>query len=151
MKKETLLVVGIAAVLAYLYFMPKKKAPIKNAVVDMPPPQLDVPKPLVKNAPGIKPPVTIDDLSKKNPSDIQMQIEIIKPQERPEIKEPIFISATNVWPNIYDRGVGASLPTKGDDKYYASFAGPCSENIQTACRCVKENDSRYKLDIPKML
>lgn len=151
MKKETLFIVGVAAVLAYLYLRPKKQAAPKAAVVDMPPPQLEIPNQTGKPAVGIKPPITIDDLSKKNPSDIQMQVEIIKPQERPEIKEPIFIPATNVWPNIYDRGVGRSLPTKADDVYYASFSGQCSENIQTACRCVKEKDARYRLDVPKML
>ena len=148
MKKETLFVVALAGVLAYLYFMKKDKKQdvVKPADIN-PQPKPSIPK-LATN-PVVKSPVTVDDLSKKPvPADKYAYTEVMD-IKRPEIKEPVVIEPINLIPNIYDRGVGAKLNIN-PDQMYASFSGQCSENIQTACRCVKSKDSRYKLDIPQL-
>lgn len=157
MKKETLFVAGLAGILIYLYFKASKKKDKGTIKAELPPPQLGggqeptlTTKTTNQNA-SVKTPITVDDLSKKEILTVVPQV-LVAPAESPsKLKEPIFIRATNVWPNIYDRGVGAPMPIKRlDDQYYASFAGPCSENMMNACRCVKEKDKKYKLDIPKL-
>ena len=158
MKKETLFVAGLAGILIYLYFKASKKKDEGTIKAEMPPPQLGggqeptLTTKTTNQTATVKKPITVDDLSKKDVLQVVPQA-LVAPETKPsKLKEPIFIRASNLWPNIYDRGVGAPMPIKGvEDKYYASFAGPCSENLLNACRCVKEKDSRYKLDIPKLL
>lgn len=68
------------------------------------------------------------------------------------VKEPITIAATNLVPNIYDRGIGAPLPVNanGNEGFY-NLSGVCSENIQSACKCADRPKENYKLDIPSFL
>lgn len=151
MKKETLLVIGLAGLLTYLYLRNKKKKE-QNISGNMTP-SLAASDVIPKTTVDLKAPVTLEDLSKKPATPMAtMEPTVVIPKQEPVIKEPIYIPSSNLWPNIYDRGVGAPLPTKApQDQYYASFAGACSEDIQTACSCVKEKDQRYRLDIPNLL
>lgn len=52
------------------------------------------------------------------------------------IKPPVFLSAQNLVPNIYDRGVGAPLFANAD----AAFED--SKGIQNVCRCAERNRAR---------
>lgn len=49
------------------------------------------------------------------------------------VKPPIYMSAQNLVPNIYDRGVGAPLFVNAD----AAFQD--SKGIQNRCRCAENN------------
>ncbi len=151
MKRDTLLLLAAAGIIAYFLFKPKKKEEAKPAESkdDKKGPAKDkiggpyaLPLP-PQNGQLIRHSLNLGDLVKKP---------VYYPREnriRPELKEPVIIQPVNLIPNVYDRGVGAKL-SFDSDKYYASFSGPCSENIQTACRCVKEKDTRYKQDIPQL-
>lgn len=97
---------------------------------------------------GLKTPVTVEDLSLKVKPAFVPQEYVMPTLEKPTLREPIEIPATNLVPNIYDRGVNAPLATK--DQYYASFAGTCSENMESACKCASTRKEKYKLDIPKL-
>lgn len=52
------------------------------------------------------------------------------------VKPPIYMSAQNLVPNIYDRGVGAPLFVNADD------ALQDSKGIQNRCRCAEKNMPR---------
>ncbi len=49
-------------------------------------------------------------------------------------KPPIYMSAENLVPNIYDRGVGAPM--------FMNATGGAPTNIQDACKCASKNRPR---------
>jgi hypothetical protein len=93
-----------------------------------------------------KNPLQVDDFSKKQPVFVTPKLDVMPDVLKPELKEPISMPAANLIPNVYDRGVNQPLP----DKYYASFAGTCSENIQSACKCTSKKSEKYQIDLPKL-
>ncbi len=93
-----------------------------------------------------KNPISVDDLSKKQPVFVTPKLDVMPDVLKPELKEPISIPAANLIPNVYDRGVNQPLP----DQYYASFAGVCSEDIQSACKCTSTKSEKYQIDLPKL-
>jgi hypothetical protein len=97
---------------------------------------------------GFKKPVTVDDLSLQLKPVMQPQEFVMPTLEKPALREPIEIPATNLIPNVYDRGVNAPLPM--NDKYYASFAGTCSSSMENACKCASTRKDKYQIDLPKL-
>jgi hypothetical protein len=100
----------------------------------------------ISQKPARKRPISVGDLSKKQPISIPTKLEVMPDVLKPELKEPILMPAANLIPNVYDRGVNQPL----GDQYYASFAGTCSENIQNACKCTSTKKEKYQIDIPKL-
>lgn len=152
MKSRDILLITVIGLAAYYLLMGKKK-PLKKE--DMPAGKGGSATPIFKGngAPQPQPRptptvVTVDDLSKKvKPAFVQTDY-VMPAIQKPAYKEPIQIPALNVVPNIYDRGVNQPLPNK--DAYYASFAGQCSEDIQTACACSSTKKEKFSIDIPKL-
>lgn len=152
MKSRDILLITVIGLVAYYLLMGKKK-PLKKE--DMPAGKGGSATPVFKGngAPQPQPRptptvVTVDDLSKKvKPAFVQTDY-VMPDIEKPAYKEPIQMPALNLVPNIYDRGVNQPLPNK--DAYYASFAGQCSEDIQTACACASTKKEKFSIDIPKL-
>ena len=105
--------------------------------------------------------VTVDDLSYKPGLDSRLSLRVRYRRRRPETKQPIYINPTNQIPNVYGRGVGASVVGMNQlvreaymnadgTQMYASFGGRCSEDLQKACSCVTGKTDKYKLDIPQL-
>lgn len=90
-------------------------------------------------APTVK--AAFNDVLRKNPVVVE---DIVVP-----IKQPITIPATNLIPNVYDRGVGQFVDFSGSDRYY-NMSGVCSESVADACRCSVKDKESYKLDIPTL-
>jgi hypothetical protein len=153
MKTRNILLLAGVGYLAWLYFRNKKK-PLKAE--DLSAGKNGSPAPLLKGngapeaptSPALKQPITVDDLSMKVTPVFDVQPMAMPILEKPALREPIVMPATNLIPNTYDRGVGQPLPM--NDQYYASFAGVCSENIESACKCAGQRKEKYKLDIPKL-
>jgi hypothetical protein len=151
MKSRDILLIAEIGLAAYYLLMGKKK-PLKKE--DMPAGKGGSDAPVFKG--GSLPtyqsrpttPVTVDDLSKKvKPAFVKTDY-VMPDIVKPAYKEPIQMPALNLVPNIYDRGVNQPLPNK--DAYYASFAGQCSEDMQTACACASARKEKFSIDIPKL-
>lgn len=106
------------------------------------------PEPVAQLNAGLKQPLTVDDLSKKVTPVIPAKDLVLPVLEKPALREPVEIAPVNLMPNAYDRGVNQPLPL--NDQYYASFAGVCSENMESACKCTSQRKEKYMLDIPKL-
>lgn len=152
--RDILLVAGIG-ILAW-YLLKGKKSPLK--VQDLTAgsggsaaPSLKgngAPEPVAQLNSGLKQPLTVEDLSKKVTPVIPAKDLVLPVLDKPTLKEPLEIAPVNLIPNVYDRGVNQPLPL--NDQYYASFAGVCSENMESACKCTSERKEKFKLDIPKL-
>lgn len=153
MKTRNILLLAGVGYLAWLYFRNKKK-PLKAE--DLSAGKNGSPAPLLKGngapqapaMPTVKQALTVDDLSKKVAQDLPVKNLVTPEILKPTFKKPIDIPATNLIPSVYDRGVGQPLPM--NDQYYASFAGVCSENMESACKCVAGKKEKYQLDLPKL-
>jgi len=153
MKTRNILLVAGVGLLAW-WFLKNKKKPLTKE--DLSAGQGGSPAPLLKGngapeapaASTLKQPLTVDDLSKKQTVALEIKNYVVPVLEKPTLKEPIAIPATNLVPNMYDRGVGQPLPM--NDQYYASFAGVCSENMESACKCTSQRKEKFKLDLPKL-
>lgn len=154
MKTRDILLLAGVGLLAWWYLKKKDKPLMKE---DLSAGQGGSPKPTFvgdaspKPVPPIgiaKAPITVEDLSLKLKQTIPTSEYVMPVLEKPTLREPISIPATNLIPNIYDRGV--NQPLAPNDQYYASFAGSCSEDLQTACKCATTKKEKYKLDIPKL-
>lgn len=154
MKSRDILVLAVIGLAAYYLLMGKKK-PLKKE--DLPAGSGGSAAPVIKGtgapqAPtsngGQKTPVTVQDLSKRTKPTFVPTDYVMPDIEKPALKQPIEIPALNLIPNVYDRGVNQPLPNR--DQYYASFAGQCSEDIQTACKCASNKTEKFKIDIPKL-
>ena len=148
--KDILLLAGVGFLAWWL--LRGKKAPLKKE--DIPAgkggsnaPTFDGPKEKeYKYSPARKNPLLVGDMNKKSPAYINPKLQVMPDIIKPELKEPISMPANNLIPSVYDRGVNQPLP----DQYYASFAGTCSENIQSACKCTSSKNEKYQIDIPKL-
>lgn len=132
MKNRDILLLGGAALLAYLLLRRKKRpmmaSDIKTTV------SAPTPAPTAKAA--------FSSVLKKNPVVVE---DIVVP-----VKKPIMIPATNLIPNIYDRGVGQDVDFGASGEKYYNMSGICSENVAQACNCSVKNKESYKLDIPTL-
>ena len=152
--RDILLVAGIGLLAWYL--LKGKKTPLK--VQDLtagsggsPAPALKgngAPEPVAKLNAGLKQPLTVEDFNKKVTPVIPPKDFVLPVLEKPALREPVKIAPVNLIPNVYDRGV--NQPLGETDQFYASFAGVCSENMESACKCTSERREKYKLDIPKL-
>lgn len=154
MKTRDIVIIAGLGLLAY-YLLKRKKPLMKE---DLPAGSGGSKAPLIKgsgapeapknSSPALKSPVTLEDLSLKVKPALATQEYVMPSLEKPALRVPVSIPATNLIPDVYDRGVNQSLPTK--DQYYASFAGACSESMESACKCASTRKEKYKLDIPKL-
>lgn len=132
MKNRDILLLGGVALLAYLLLRRKKRpmmaSDIKTTV------SAPTPAPTAKAA--------FSSVLKKNPVVVE---DIVVP-----VKKPIMIPATNLIPNIYDRGVGQDVDFGASGEKYYNMSGICSESVAQACNCSVKNKESYKLDIPTL-
>jgi hypothetical protein len=151
MNNKTLVGIGVVALLAYYLFRKKDKKVVKKEDLQA---SKNSPAPILAN---LKRQLTIDDI--KTPSTGNSGSGGVVQIRRPRVvledikvgaKEPIVIGATNLVPNIYDRGVGKTLSLSGEDGFYINMSGTCTENIQMACKCSEREKPAYKLDVPML-
>lgn len=154
MKTRDILLIGGLGVLAY-YLLTRKKPDLTKE--DLSAGKGGSPKPTFPSQPKLatpplnpnaKQPITVEDLSLKIKPVIPTQEYVMPQLEKPTLREPILIPATNLIPSVYDREV--NQPIAPNDQYYASFAGTCSEDMQSACKCASTRKEKYQLDIPKL-
>lgn len=151
MNNKTLLGIGVVALLAYLYVRKRDKKVLK--VEDIKAPK-NAPLPVVAD---LKKQLMLSDI--KKPSNGNSGKGGIVQVKRPRVvledikvgaKKPVVIGATNLIPNVYDRGVGQTLSVSGDNAFYQNMSGDCSQNIQEACKCSEKAKPAYKLEVPSL-
>lgn len=151
MNNKTIFTLAAIGVLAYWYFGMRKKTPITTSDLKA------EPKPgasaTTTSFAPILPPTTkkvveLEDIPYKMPQFVKPEKRIFQKPAKPVMKEDIYVSPTNLIPNVYDANM--NIAVYPDRNNYANFSGACSENIQNACRCSKENDVKYKLNIPQL-
>ena len=132
MKTKDILLLGGVALVAYLLLRRRKRpmmaSDIKTTV------SAPTPAPTVKAA--------FNDVLKKNPVVVE---DIVVP-----IKKPIVVPATNLIPNIYDRGVGQPVDFDSSGERYYNMSGVCWESVSNACQCSLKDKQSFKLDIPTL-
>lgn len=170
MNNKTIFTLAAIGVLAYWYFGMRKKTPMTTADLKAEPKpgapatttsSAPIPAPTTKPvrvkevqfpAPTTKPvrvkEVQLEDIPYKMPQFVKPEKRVFQKPAKPVMKEDIYVSPTNLIPNVYDANM--NIAVYPDRNNYANFSGACSENIQNACRCSKENDVKYKLNIPQL-
>ena len=153
MKTRDIVIIAGLGLLAYYLLMRKKplmkedlpagsggsKSPVFSGKASPTPPT---------NTGGVKQPVTVEDLSLKIKPALVPQEYVMHTLEKPALRVPVSIPATNLIPSVYDREINKPMPV--NDQFYASFAGACSESMESACKCASTRKEKYKLDIPKL-
>lgn len=132
MKTKDILLVGGVALIAYLLLRRRKRPMVVSDIKTT----VSAPTP----APSVK--AAFNDVLRKNPVVVE---DIVVP-----VKKPIMIPATNLIPNIYDRGVGQAVDFGASGERYYNMSGICSENVAEACKCSVKTKESYKLDIPTL-
>lgn len=132
MKNRDILLLGGVALLAYLLLRRRKRPMVVSDIKTT----VSAPTP----APSAK--AAFNDVLKKNPVLVE---DIVVP-----VKKPIMIPATNLIPNVYDRGVGKDVDFGASGEKYYNMSGICSESVAQACNCSVKNKESYKLDIPTL-
>ena len=132
MKTKDILLLGGVALLAYL-LLRRRKRPVMASDIKT---TVSAPTPAPSAA------AAFNDVLKKNPVVVE---DIVVP-----VKKPIVIPATNLIPNIYDRGVGQPVALGAGGERYYNMSGICSESVASACKCTVETKESYKLDIPTL-
>lgn len=155
MKSRDILLIAVIGLVAYYLLMGKKK-PLKKE--DLPAGSGGSKAPLLRGSgapqaprnpsPALKSPLTVQDFSLQIKPAFATRDYVMPQIEKPALRQPIEIQALNVIPSVYDREVNQPLPNK--DQHYASFAGQCSEDIQTACKCASTKKEKFEIDIPKL-
>jgi hypothetical protein len=106
----------VATILALRYYSKKKGVKVEDLKNDNPP--------IIVGIPDLKPaPTQPADALTANPVTVSALGSGRKP--------PIYMSAENLVPNIYDRGVGAPM--------FMNATGSTPVHIQDACRCASKN------------
>lgn len=151
MNNKTLVGIGVVALLAYLYVRNRDKKLLQVEDINVP---KNAPMPVVAN---LKKQLMLSDIQKPSTGNsgkggiVKIRRErVVLNDIKVGAKEPIVIGATNLVPNIYDRGVGQTLPLLGEDGFYLNMSGTCTENIQMACRCSEREKPAYKSEIPML-
>jgi len=155
MNNKTIFTLAAIGVLAYWYFGMRKKNPVTaddlksdkkptDAKASTATPASNTPA----SASAPKKQVQLEDIPYKMPQFIAPEKRVFVKPAKPVMKEDIYVSPTNLIPNVYDANM--NIAVYPDRNNYANFSGACSENIQNACRCSKENDVKYKLNIPQL-
>lgn len=155
MNNKTIFTLAAIGVLAYWYFGMRKKTPMTTADLKAEP-KPGAPATTTSSAPIPAPTtkpvrvkeVQLEDIPYKMPQFVKPEKRIFQKPAKPVMKEDIYVSPTNLIPNVYDANM--NIAVYPDRNNYANFSGACSENIQNACRCSKENDVKYKLNIPQL-
>lgn len=157
MNNKTIFTLAAIGVLAYWYFSMRKKTPMTTADLKAEP-KPGAPQTTTSSAPIPIPPtatkpvrvkeVQLEDIPYKMPQFVKPEKRVFQKPAKPVMKEDIYVSPTNLIPNVYDANM--NIAVYPDRNNYANFSGACSENIQNACRCSKENDVKYKLNIPQL-
>lgn len=132
MKTKDILLLGGVALLAYL-LLRRRKRPVMASDIKT---TVSAPTPAPSAA------AAFNDVLRKNPVVVE---DIVVP-----VKKPIVIPATNLIPNIYDRGVGQPVDIGAGGERYYNMSGICSESVASACKCTVETKESYKLDIPTL-
>ena len=139
MKTRTIVGLGAVVLLAYLLLRKKKGVELSNIKVD-------------KNAPAPSTPTaSVTVVKSDSPVNLKSSTVLLEDIKVP-IKNPIFIPAINVIPNVYDRGVGQPLAFSGNrsQESFYNMSGYCSENVHNACRCSVARTGKYTLDVPQL-
>lgn len=151
MKKNTLLALAAIGILGYWYFRMRKKPAMTTDDLKAKPKDstastasTSAPQPIDKTRKQVQ----LEDIPYKMPQFVKPEKRVFVRPLKPVVKEDIYVSPKNVMPNLYDNNIGVDVyPDKNN---YANFSGACSENIQTACRCSKAKNEKYKLNIPQL-
>lgn len=123
---QTLVVVGIAAVAAYMLL---RKKPL--SVADLPSDKAaPMPTPLQTG-------ITVSELKKKG------NMELNFTGFKSPVKHPLYIKPRNVVPSIYDRGIGDEV------NFYGTYEGGATVNISKACKAADTTD-RLRSELPKI-
>lgn len=157
MNNKTIFTLAAIGVLAYWYFGMRKKTPMTTADLKAEPKpgapatttsSAPIPIPSTATKPVRVKEVQLEDIPYKMPQFVKPEKRVFQKPAKPVMKEDIYVSPTNLIPNVYDANM--NIAVYPDRNNYANFSGACSENIQNACRCSKENDVKYKLNIPQL-
>lgn len=157
MNNKTIFTLAAIGVLAYWYFSMRKKTPMTTADLKAEPKpgapatttsSAPIPIPSTATKPVRVKEVQLEDIPYKMPQFVKPEKRVFQKPAKPVMKEDIYVSPTNLIPNVYDANM--NIAVYPDRNNYANFSGACSENIQNACRCSKENDVKYKLNIPQL-
>jgi hypothetical protein len=153
MNTKTILGIGVGTIILYYLLRNKKKVEVSDLQKE---PANVIPA-VVKD---LKNQLLVSDLSSntQGPSGIGGQVKVrrsrlILDQIKVPRKEPIVINPINSIPSIYDRGVGAeiNLAASGELQGFEPYMKQtCTEQIQNACNCARENNQKYRLDIPQL-
>jgi hypothetical protein len=123
---QTLVVVGIAAVAAYMLL---RKKPL--SVADLPSDKAaPLPNPLQTG-------ITVSELKKKG------NIELNFTGFKSPVKQPLYIKPRNVVPSIYDRGIGEEV------NFYVNLQEGATVNISNACKAT-DRRNRLRTELPKI-
>ena len=155
MNNKTIFTLAAIGVLAYWYFGMRKKTPVTADDLKSDKKPTDAKASTATpasntsaSASAPKKQVQLEDIPYKMPQFIAPEKRFFQKPAKPVMKEDIYVSPTNLIPNVYDANM--NIAVYPDRNNYANFSGACSENIQNACRCSKENDVKYKLNIPQL-
>jgi hypothetical protein len=123
---QTLVVVGIAAVAAYMLL---RKKPL--SVADLPSDKAaPLPNPLQTG-------ITVSELKKKG------NMELNFTGFKSPVKQPLYIKPRNVVPSIYDRGIGDEV------NFYGNLQEGATVNISNACKAT-DRRNRLRTELPKI-
>jgi hypothetical protein len=123
---QTLVVVGIAAVAAYMLL---RKRPL--SVADLPSDKAaPLPNPLQTG-------ITVSELKKKG------NMELSFTGFKSPVKQPLYIKPRNVVPSIYDRGIGDEV------NFYGNLQEGATVNISNACKAT-DRRNRLPTELPKI-
>jgi hypothetical protein len=140
MNRNTLLTVGVLALVAYFVFRKKPDAKEKGQA---------------PNGSNTGSPVEGLDKGTVAQTTASLKLKGIRPPKRKllyaeqikVVKDPVVIAPLNTIPSVYDRGVGQAIPLQS----HYNMSGVCSENIESACKCASKNKEKYTFDIPSFL
>jgi hypothetical protein len=155
MNNKTIFTFAAIGILAYWYFGIRKKSPVTaedlksdkkptDAKASTATPASNTPASLSP----MKKQVELEDIPYKMPQFSAPEKRVFVKPAKPVMKEDIYVSPLNLIPNVYDANM--NIAVYPDRNNYANFSGACTENIQNACRCSKENNVKYKLNIPQL-